>query len=56
MNRFRIVVNCPYNVTDAEWFELLMKFNEFLQTYNKGYYSTVNAILEEAEGDDNGKV
>jgi hypothetical protein len=49
MNRFLITMNFPYTVNDSALLELLIKFNEFLQTYNNGYYGNVNVILEEVK-------
>ncbi len=48
-NKFYIAVRCKYGVTDPEWLDLLCELNRLLQTYKGGYYSNVEAILEEDE-------
>lgn len=51
-NRFHIDVRCRHGVTDAEWLDLLMAINTFLQEFRNGKYSNVGAFLEENVLDD----
>ena len=47
LNRFYIVIKCPYIVLDEEWAEILFGLNWWLKNHKEGKFENVSAFLQE---------